>query len=122
MAGEERIFAVGDGAYLVNDANPQGLPMQAQVAIAQGREATENVARHLQGIPLKAFQTPAVSYIIPLGGRYAAAKLRERWILQGFVPWALKQLIELHYYCSLLGLVRGMRAWVGMEKICLQND
>lgn len=122
VAGEERIFAVGDGAYCTDNDYPQGLPLQAWVAIAEGKHAAANMHRHVIHMPLLNFRRPRFPFIVPLGGKHAVIKLPHGRVWQGLVPWVLDQLVELRYYCSLLGLRRGSVMWWSEERICVRND
>ena len=122
VTGEERIFAVGDGAYLTTDQYPFGLPMQATIAVAEGVHAARNIARAVSGQPLVPFQCPRVPFVVPLGGKYAVGIMPGGTMVQGFTAWLYKQWLELNYYVKLLGVIRGIGVWASMEKICLRND
>ncbi len=122
VTGEDRIFAVGDGAYLTTDQYPHGLPMQASIAVAEGVYAARNIARAISGKPLLSFNCPHVPFVVPLGGKHAVGIMPGGNVVQGITAWFYKQWLELRYYVKLLGVIRGISAWVSMERICLRND
>jgi len=120
VVGEKNIFAVGDGAYLETNKFPKGLPLQARVAIEEGKCAAENIARMTEGRPLRSFSCAQLPYVIPLGGRFAVAVYRGR-VRRGFLPWIFKQAIELRYFVEVLGWRKGLQYWMREEKMCVSE-
>jgi len=49
VKGYKNVFAIGDIAALVDEANPRGYPMLAPVAIQQGQQLGRNICRSLAG-------------------------------------------------------------------------
>lgn len=95
VEGLENVFAIGDIAAMISDANPQGHPMVAQAAIQQGKILANNV---LSKINTGHFKTP-FNYInkgsmATIGKKDAVADLKI-FFLNGRIGWLLWSFIHL---------------------------
>ena len=117
----ENVFGVGDMTYCVDEKTGKSLPMTASVAIREAKYAAENIKRMILKKPLVNYRPHHAGFIIPLGGRYAL--LESHGVrLSGFLPWAAKQMITLHYWGNLLGWRRAFGLWKNGLEIYAQND
>lgn len=60
-------------------------------------------------------------YVIPVGGKYAVAKVGN-FIISGFFGWVLKGLVEFRYLLSIMPVWQAFKLWLKGLKIFLQND
>ena len=98
VAGYDDIFAIGDIAAMVTEANPQGHPMLAQPAMQQGRLLGENICHMLAGKPLKAFDYNDRGAMATIGRNRAVADLKlfkKEIRTQGFIAWLIWMFIHL---------------------------
>jgi NADH dehydrogenase len=71
MPGDERVFAIGDMAYLEGYKEGQAYPMVAQVAIQQGKHAARNILRRVQGDEMVPFHYFDMGSMATIGRRAA---------------------------------------------------
>ena len=117
----ENVFGVGDATYCINDATGTSHPMTATVALKEAEIAAYNIERLFAKKLLIAFVYTPPGFIVPLGGKYAL--FDSRWVkISGVLAWALKHLVALHYWVSLIGLRRGYKVWRGSMGIFIKND
>ncbi len=105
----------------VHDADGNSVPMVARAAIIQGTIAAKNIIRDIRGQPHLKYAPKNYPYIIPVGGKYAIAKIGPV-ITCGFFGWILKGLVELNYLFSIMPNVRALKIWLKGLKIFIQND
>ncbi|MCB9283981.1 MAG: NAD(P)/FAD-dependent oxidoreductase [Lewinellaceae bacterium] len=73
--GLENVFAIGDIAYMEEEAYPKGHPQVAQVAIQQGRNLAANLLRLGKSKPWKVFQYKDLGSLATVGRNRAVADL-----------------------------------------------
>ncbi len=117
----EDIFALGDAACVVSPKTRAPLPMTASNAIREAWYAAENIKRTILKRPMLPFAAGNTRFVIPLGGRYALLE-SGRFRMSGFLPWVIKQLIEIHYWWTVVGLVKAFRIWRLGIRIFIRND
>lgn len=74
--GQERVFAIGDGALTPHPETGEPLPRLAQVALQQAEHTARNVCRLLANRPLLPFFGHVSAEVVSLGRRDAVALLR----------------------------------------------
>lgn len=118
---KNRIYGIGD-IVCVYDSDGKPVPMVARAAITQGTIAAKNIISGIRGRkPSLKYNPREYPYIIPIGGKYAIAKIGPI-IVSGFFGWVLKGLVELNYLDSIMPLGRALRIWFKGLKIFIQND
>ena len=116
-----KIYGIGD-IVCVHDSRGRPVPMVARAAIIQGTIAAKNTINDINGRKLRFRYNPKeYPYIIPIGGKYAIAKIGPI-IISGFFGWILKGLVELNYLDSIMPLQRALKIWLKGLKIFIQND
>jgi len=90
----ENIFAIGDVAAYLDDGNPRGLPMLAQVAIQQGQHLAKNVSRHLSGKAMEPFAYQNKGTMATIGRNKAVVDL-PKWKFQGRFAWFVWMFVHL---------------------------
>jgi NADH dehydrogenase len=82
IEGHQNIFAIGDVAFMTEDAYPNGHPQVAQPAIQQGKLLSKNLPRLLRGNPLEEFTYKDLGSMATVGRNLAVVDL-PFWRFQG---------------------------------------
>ncbi|PIR70110.1 MAG: hypothetical protein COU46_03060 [Candidatus Niyogibacteria bacterium CG10_big_fil_rev_8_21_14_0_10_42_19] len=102
----DNIFAIGDSAFYKKNNSA----MTAQNAIIQGRFVAYFLKRTIHKMHVFSYHFHESSFIIPLGGKYAIADIKNIKI-SGFVAWLMRRFIALNYFSSILDLRRSWKMW-----------
>lgn len=121
VQGETCVFALGDCASFTPRGVKQPLPPLASVAVREAPVAAANVLACLDEYPLRRFHPRELPSIVPLGGKYAGLAYKE-WTWVGRFPWLLRTLVDLKYFCGVLGMVVGFRMWLRGARMYVRND
>ncbi|MDP3991533.1 MAG: NAD(P)/FAD-dependent oxidoreductase [Candidatus Colwellbacteria bacterium] len=121
LKAEGNVYGIGD-IVCVPDSTGKPVPMVARAAIIQGTIAAKNIVSEIKGKKSYLKYNPKeYPYIIPVGGKYAIAKIGPFTIV-GFFGWILKGLVELNYLFSIMPNMRALRIWLRGLRIFIQND
>lgn len=121
VAGEKCVFALGDCASFTHPRTKQPLPPLASIAMREAPVVGANALACLDEYPLRRFRPPTLPAIVPLGGKFAGFAYK-RWTWIGRFPWLLRLLVDLAYFCSILGWLVGLRIWWRGARVYTQND
>ncbi len=91
----QNIYALGDVAAMISEANPKGHPMLAQLAIQQGQNLAKNLNRALKKQSWRKFQYKDMGTMATVGRNKAVAELYNKIMLKGFPGWAVWMLVHL---------------------------
>jgi len=94
IEGYQNIFAIGDVAFMTEDAYPNGHPQVAQPAIQQGKLLSKNLPRLLRGNPLEEFTYKDLGSMATVGRNLAVVDL-PFWRFQGFFAWLTWMFVHL---------------------------
>ena len=94
VTGVEGVFAIGDIAYMEEEAFPKGHPQVAQVAIQQANLLAKNIKRIGKSSPLKSFQYKDLGSMATIGRNRAVVDL-PRLKFQGFFAWVIWLFVHL---------------------------
>ncbi len=94
VQGAENIYALGDIAYMEEEAFPKGHPQVAQVAIQQGQTLADNLKRSLKQQDWKQFSYNDKGSMATVGRNRAVVDLPS-FSFQGFPAWAVWLLVHL---------------------------
>jgi NADH dehydrogenase len=103
VEGFTNIFAIGDIAAMVTQANPEGHAMMAQPAMQQGRWLAKNIKRVFEGEKFKPFHYKDQGSMATIGRNRAVADLNvagKIYKTQGFKAWFIWMFVHL---ISLIG-------------------
>lgn len=116
----ENVFALGDCAI---SYDPKGnlVPWTAQKAIAEGQYIARTIVQTLKGSQAGVCELPPVRFIIPIGGKWAIAKLNGI-TYGGFFGWVLKNFVELRYLSSFLPWYKALGHWLATMVTFSRND
>jgi NADH dehydrogenase len=94
VTGYSNIYAIGDVAYMTEEAYPNGHPQVAQVAIQQGNLLAKNFQHMASGKPLKPFSYKDLGSMATIGRNKAVADLG-KIKFQGFFAWLVWMFVHL---------------------------
>ncbi|MEL7249176.1 MAG: NAD(P)/FAD-dependent oxidoreductase [Bacteroidota bacterium] len=94
VQGTENVFAIGDIAYMEEDAFPKGHPQVAQVAIQQGQNLAANLKRATKQQEWQPFSYNDKGSMATVGRNRAVVDL-PKFSFQGFAAWAVWLLVHL---------------------------
>ena len=124
-----KIYGLGDAVCFFDPLTNKPAPLLAQAAMEQAAISTYNLVQDLLAeeelIPAprhRHYQPKNYPYILPLGGKYAIAKIGPI-ILSGFPAWILKGLVELRYFIlNIMPLIPALKMWLKGLWIFTRND
>ena len=93
LPGHPETFVIGDAAFLTENGSP--LPMLSTVAIQQGKSASQNIRRMLNGSPLIPFRYKDPGLLATIGRNAAVARIGGI-SFSGFIAWVIW--VFLHIY------------------------
>jgi len=117
----KNVFAIGDIAYCFDEERSCPVPATAQTAIHQGSQTAKNISRLLKGEDLVLYKPKMPNFIIPLGGKFAAAEIGG-FMLEGIDAWWLKRAAALRYFASILPSSEAFQIWSEGNKFFIAND
>lgn len=94
VTGYKNVYALGDVAYMTEEAFPNGHPQVAQVAIQQGDLLAKNFESLLSNKPLKQFTYKDLGSMATIGRNKAVADLG-KIRFQGFFAWMVWMFVHL---------------------------
>jgi NADH dehydrogenase len=109
--GLENVFAIGDIAYMEEEAYPQGHPQVAQVAIQQGNRLADNLRRMDKGQALQPFSYRDLGSMATIGRNRAVVDL-PRFRFQGFFAWTVWLFVHLFQILGVKNKVFVFLNWV----------
>jgi len=60
-------------------------------------------------------------YIVPVGGKYAVAKIG-LIVISGLLAWIFKGVVELNYFLSIMNPFKALKIWLHGLRVFIQND
>lgn len=94
VANMEHVYAIGDIAFMKEDAYPNGHPMVAQVAIQQAKNLSHNIIAHYKSATLKPFSYKNLGSLATIGRNKAVADFGFLK-LKGFLAWFIWLVVHL---------------------------
>src|SRR5262249_11269425 len=110
VEGFEKVFALGDAAFLVDERTGRPLPPLGQVAFQQGPHAARNLIRLLSGRETKPFRYFNFGSLVSVGEHFAAVHLLGVK-LSGFFAWLIWRTLYLAKLVGFSNKVRVMLDW-----------
>ena len=109
--GFEEIFAIGDVAQMESEEFPHGHPMMAQPAIQQGESLGENLARMVDGKPMRPFKYKDKGSMATVGRNKAVVDLK-KFKFQGVFAWYVWMFVHLYFLIGFRNRVVVFINWV----------
>ena len=112
LKGFTNIWVVGDCGQIPDpDRDGAPYPPTAQHAIRQGKAAASNIAKAMEGKPLKPFRFRTLGMLVPLGRRTGVAEIRGLRF-SGLLAWLMWRGIYLGLLPGVEKKVRVLFDWV----------
>lgn len=125
-----QIYGLGDAICFYDPTTNRPIPLLAEAAIQEAEIIAHNIievikfneglsknVRHKKYLPNHEYP-----YIIPVGGKYAVAKIGPL-IIWGLPGWVLKGLVELYYLLfNVLPSFQALKIWLKGLWIFMKND
>lgn len=121
VPGRKDAFVIGDSALLMDPKTKQPVPWLAQAAMVMGRTVADSIINRMAGRPDVAYRFPAYPVVVPLGGKFAAAKVGKRK-LRGLSGWVIHELAALRYFTSILPFWSALGLWWRGTVMYAKND
>jgi NADH dehydrogenase len=118
-----KIYAIGDAVCFYDSKSDKPIIAgAARAALIQAKIAAYNIICDLTGKKeYKKYRLAEYPYIIPVGGKYAVAKIGPL-VISGFLGWLIKGLVELNYLLSIMPVWQALKIWLKGLRIFIQND
>lgn len=119
---DKHIFVIGDSSTYTNPASGASLPWTIPIALAEAEITAKNIIRNTRGASLEAFSPHArYPFILAVGRKYAVADLL--YIrLTGLLAWLMKQMVDFHYFLSILPMKTALMLWLRNVRLFSSND
>ncbi|MEM6319122.1 MAG: NAD(P)/FAD-dependent oxidoreductase [Bacteroidota bacterium] len=111
IEGLQDIYAVGDIAYMEEEAFPKGHPQVAQVAIQQAQHLGKNLKAKAKGKTLKPFKYKDLGAMATIGRHLAVVDL-PRFKMQGSFAWFIWLFVHLFALIGMRNKVIVFINWV----------
>jgi len=122
-----RVYGLGDSVCVYDPITKKPIPGVARAAITQANVVAHNIIEEIKVIEkraaaprLKTYSPREYPYIVPVGGKYAAAKIGPI-VLSGIFGWIVKGLVELNYLLSIMPASRAACIWLRGFFIFVRN-
>jgi NADH dehydrogenase len=123
-----KVYGLGDSICFYDPKTQKPIAGVARAAISQAAIVAKNIFEDIQldeQRTKKAVHHKYVPvdypYIIPVGGKWAIAKIGP-FVIKGYFGWVLKGLVELNYLASIMPLKKALSVWFAGLKIFMKND
>lgn len=123
-----KIYALGDAVCFYDPATNKPIPAVAPAAVEEAKVIAHNIVEEIRAAEvagyrseIKNYQPRRYPYIIPIGGKWAVAKLGP-FVFSGFPGWIFKGVVELNYLFSIMPFGNALKIWLKGLKIFIQND
>lgn len=123
-----KIYGLGDSVCFFDPITGQPTPRVARAALIQAGVVAHNIVEDIkakEGLTKKAshktYKPKVYPYILPVGGKYAIAKMGS-FIISGLAGWIIKLFVELNYLFSIMSSWRALKIWLVGIKIFIKND
>lgn len=114
----DNVFAIGDVAAKIDEKNPKGLPMLAQVGMQQGRQLAKNILLDIKGKTMIPFMHKNKGTMATIGRNKAVVDL-PKYNFQGLFAWFVWMFIHL---ISLVGFRNKLVILIDWSKYYFNYD
>lgn len=141
VKGLQNIYAIGDAIEFTDQKSQKPVPAFAYVAVDQGRIVAQNIynsiknqsthnlsarpsSQHFEssGKKLKTYKPFSGIWIIPIGGKFALARLWGGVLIKGFWGWVIRELVDIKYLLSIFSINKALEVFFNEITIFSKND
>ncbi|MDO8601816.1 MAG: FAD-dependent oxidoreductase [bacterium] len=123
-----RVYGLGDAVLVIDKKTNRPIPGTAHAALIEADIVAHNILEEIQlseGVgaspSFKTYIPADYPYIIPIGGKYAIARIG-KIIISGFFGWILKGIVELGYLWSIMPFTQALKLCIKGFRIIVKND
>lgn len=116
----QNIFAIGDNALFMANSGIIA-PPSAFIAEQQADCASLNIMNLVCKKSLTKYKISIPAYVLSCGGKFAVVQIFNI-TFSGFLGWALKRLIDLKYFFSILPFFKACSLWIQELRMFTKND
>lgn len=123
-----KVYGLGDAVVVLNKKTNLPIPGTAHAALVEADTVSHNITEDIKlsegigSVPhFKTFVPADYPYIIPIGGKFAIARIGNI-IISGLLGWILKGVVELGYLWSIMPFARALKLCVKGFRIIIKND
>lgn len=123
-----KVYGLGDSVCFYDPKTQKPIPAVARAALVQADVVAHNVIEEIKktesttyNLKPKTYVPREYPYIVPVGGKYAIAKIGP-FVISGFCGWIIKGFVELNYLLSIMLFWKALKIWLKGLKIFTQND
>ncbi len=117
---QKNVYAIGDCALFQNEEK-QFIPALAQSAVEEAAVAAYNIFSEIYGLGKQRIRIRFYRTIVPVGGKYAIFVGR-RYQWYGFMPWLIRELVNLKYFMSIMPFFKAIIYWARGVDVYSKND
>lgn len=121
-AGLENIFALGDNVDFIDPKTQKSIPSFAYVTAEQGKVLARNIIAKIKNKKLISYKPFYDVWIIPIGGKFALARLWWGMHIKGFPGWIIRELVDFRYLLSIFSLNKALEVFFSEITIFSKND
>lgn len=118
----KNVFAVGDNIEFVDHETQKPIPALAYLAVDHGKVVARNIYSSIHEKELMVHRPFYKIWVAPVGGKFAVANLWLGITLSGRLGWMVRNLIDLRYFLSILGLKKSISLFFKEQRVFLRND
>lgn len=118
----KNIYATGDVTEFTDPKTQKPVPAFAYISSRQSRVVANNIYNSLKNKNLKTYKPAYDLWILPVGGKYALAHLRGKFIVKGLWGWIIRELVDLKYLLSIFSLNKALEVFFNDITIFSKND
>lgn len=122
IKGFKNVYAIGDAIEFVDPKSQKPVPAFAYVAVDQGKLAAQNIYNSLKNKKLQIYKPFSGIWIIPIGGKFALARLWGGVLIRGFLGWIVRKLVDIKYLLSILSINKALEVFFNEITIFSRND
>ena len=118
----ESVYAIGDSVEFIDPKSQKPVPAFAYIAVDQGKIVAQNIHNSIKNKKLKTYKPFYSIWIIPIGGKFALARLWEGILISGFWGWLIRELVNIRYLLSIFSLKKALEVFFNEITIFSKND
>lgn len=122
IRGRDNVFVIGDNAEFTDPKTQKAVPYFAYVAVDQGKLAAKNIYHSTVKRNLTNYKPFHGIWIIPIGGKFALARLWGGLLIKGFLGWLLRQAVDIRYLLSIFSVQKALEVYWNEVTIYSKND
>ena len=118
----KNIYAIGDAVEFADPKSQKPIPSFAYIAVDQGHIVAQNICNSTRNKALKKYKPFYSIWIIPVGGKFALARLWGGVLIKGFLGWVIRELVDIRYLLSIFSLKKALEVFFSEITIFSKND